>query len=124
MARAGTYEVLACQADGANHSWQASRSNGFADAYIRCPVQPDGANEGMVARNTGGPGGAPGLSLAKVTFNAPPGARIVNARGWIKQNSTGGWQAGIHEASPSAWVWCGVGCTSTFGTWVAFNVPL
>ena len=76
----------------------------------------------MVARNTGGPGTAPGFSNAKVFFDAPPGARIVRVTGQINQNGTGGWLAGIHDETMNRWVWCGPGCLSTFGYWVGFDV--
>ncbi len=126
-APAGTFTVRACHSDGINNSWQTFRSNGFADAYIQCPggaIIGGRVNEGMVARNTGGSGNAPFFSHARVFFDAPPGARIVRVTGQIKQNSTGGWWAGIHDETMNRWAWCGPGCLSTYGNWVGFDVGL
>jgi hypothetical protein len=125
--RAGIFTVRACQADGINNSWQSYHSNGYADAYIQCPggaLTNGQINEGMIARNTGGPGTAPGFSNASVFFDAPPGARVVRVTGQIKHNGTGGWLAGIHDETTNRWVWCGPGCLSTFGNWVSFDVGL
>jgi hypothetical protein len=126
-ARAGIFTVRACHSDGVNNSWQTYRSNGYADAYIQCPggaIINGHVNDGMIARNTGGPGTAPWFSNASVYFDAPPGARVVRVTGQIKHNGTGGWLAGIHDETMNRWVWCGPGCLSTFGNWVGFDVGL
>ncbi len=126
-AHAGTFTVRACHSDGVNNSWQTFRSNGFADAYIECPggaIIGGHVNEGMIARNTGGSGKAPYFSHARVFFDAPAGARIVRVTGQIKQNSTGGWWAGIHDETMNRWVWCGPNCLSTYDNWVGFDVGL
>ena len=126
-AHPGTFTVRACHSDGINNSWQTFRSNGHADAYIQCPggaIINGHVNEGMIARNTGGPGSAPYFSHARTFFDAPPGARIVRVTGQINQNSTGGWWAGIHDETMNQWVWCGPNCLSTYGNWVGFDVGL
>ena len=120
-ASAGTYEVRACFGDSANNSWVGWRSNGFADAYAQCPSTVNGvATEGMVARNTGGPGTAPHFSHARLTFEAPHGAQVIQVRGLTKQNSTGGWEAGLHDEVANRWAMC----CSTLGTWQPFTVQL
>ena len=116
-ARAGTFTVRACHSDGVNNSWHTFRSNGYADAYIQCPggaIINGHANEGMVARNTGGTGSAPPYSHAKVFFDAPLGARIVGVSGQILFQSTGGWAAGIHDDTGNRWLWCGSTCLSSY----------
>ena len=124
-ARAGQYTVTACHADGVNNSWQSSRTNAYADAYIDCPggVSINGRlTGGMIARNTGGPGTAPRYSAASVFFDAPAGARIVRVTGQVNQNSTGGWTAGIRDMTIGRWLWCGTGCLSTFGIWPNIDI--
>jgi hypothetical protein len=126
-ASAGTYTVRACQSDGINRSWQAYHSDGYTDAYVECPggVTVGGhENEGMVARNTGGPGAAPPISHARVFFDAPPGARVVQVTGQMKQSGTGGWQAGLYDDTAGRWAWCGPSCTSSFGQWLGVSVGL
>ncbi len=124
---AGTYTVRACQSDGINRSWQTFHSDASTDAYVECPgglVANGHTNEGMVARNTGGPGAAPALSAGKLFFDAPPGARIVQVTGQIKQNGTGGWQAGLYDEGARRWAYCGPSCLSSFNNWLGFNVGL
>ena len=120
-ASAGTYEVKACFGDSANNSWTAWRTDGFVDAYSQCPSTVNGApTEGMVARNTGGPGTVPFFAHARLTFEAPHGAQIIQVRGLSKQNSTGGWEAGLHDEVANRWAMC----CSTLGTWQPFTVQL
>jgi hypothetical protein len=124
-AHAGVYEVRACHSDGVNNSWWTYASNGFATAYVQCPggVLIGGhMNEGMIARNTGGPGQAPSFSHAMVQFQSPPGARVVRVRGQIMHNGTGGWQSGMHDRELNRWIWCGPTCLSSFGWWLNFDV--
>ena len=124
-ASAGQYSVTACHGNGVNNSWQTSRSNGYADAYIECPGGESIGGRltaGMAARNTGGPGTAPGFSSAGVFFDAPAGARITRVTGEVNQTSTGGWHAGIRDISMGRWLWCGTGCQSTFGVWPRFDI--
>jgi hypothetical protein len=119
-ASAGTYTVRACHSDGINNSWSTYRSNGFADAYIQCAGGT--INEGMVARNTGGPGLAPAFSNAQVYFDAPAGTRIVGVAGQARLQSDGGWDAGIRDVTMNRWVWCGNTCLSDFGQTLWFNI--
>jgi hypothetical protein len=125
-AEAGTYEVLACHSDGRSDAWQPSTSNGATAAYKECPgnVTSNGhTSDGMMVRNTGDPNSpAPPFSAGQMTFEAPPGARIVAIRGEAQMLANGSWQAGIHDESNNRWLWCGPGCSSTFGANNAFNV--
>ena len=120
---AGYYTVTACHQNGVNNSWQVAGSSGFAAAYVECPggVSVNGhLNEGMVARNTGGPGLAPGFAQAKVVFEAPPDAQVVHIAGEINQNSgSGGWLAGIYNETHNAWASCTL--CGTGGSWVRFG---
>ncbi|HEX8102476.1 MAG TPA: hypothetical protein VF533_07690 [Solirubrobacteraceae bacterium] len=124
-ARAGTFQVRACHADGINASWQGTH-DGATDAYFECPGGVDtgagGTTAGMVARNTYDRAArAPGFSNAKVFFDAPPGARIAGIAGEARLESTSGWRAGVRDESAGTWLWCGTNCTSTFGGWYGFS---
>ena len=125
-ASAGQYTVSACHTNGVNNSWQSFTTNGFAAAYVECPggVSVNGhANEGMVARNSIGPGMAPYFSHARVFFDAPPGAQVIRVRGEIKQNSgSGGWLAGIYDETGNSWASCTFCGTS--GSWARFGTQL
>lgn len=121
-ASAGTYDVTACFDDTVNNSWQPFQHTGFAEAGFQCPSKaPNGAwTEGMFARNTRGSSTAPYFSHARVSFLAPPGARIIEVRGFTKLNGTGGWEAGLHDEPANRWVMC----CSTLNTWQPFTVRL
>lgn len=115
-AEAGVYTVTACQIDGVDNSWAPFRSNEHVEAFTSC------SGEGLTARNSGGYLSVPPWSRGMVYFDAPPGARIVRVSGEARQNSTGGWLAGIRDEGLGRWLWCGPGCVSTFGTWAGFDI--
>src|SRR3954465_9499546 len=82
IARAGVYEVRACDAaDGVNNSWAAHTNADWMLAYTQCPT---GGNQegGIVARSWMPPdrhGTSQGV-VAQMSFTAPPGAAIVSLR--------------------------------------------
>lgn len=121
VAGAGQYTVRACHEDGINNSWQPVQSSAFATAYVQCPggvVVNGHLNEGIVARNTGGPELAPPFSNAKVVFDAPPGAEVIHVSGEMNQYAAGGWMAGIYDETRNEWESCSLCRTS--GSWVRF----
>jgi hypothetical protein len=79
-ARAGTYDVVACDAapGSANNSWRPLTNDAQMAAYAACPSGGD-RRRGLVARNAVGGGGAsvgPG-AVAQYAFFAPAGTAIV-----------------------------------------------
>ena len=125
-AHAGTYEVLACHADGRSDAWQPSANSGATAVYKDCPgnVLANGrVSDGMIVRNSGD-ANAPAtyLNAGFMNFDAPPGARIVRVRGQAQMLANGAWQVGIHDQTNQRWLWCGPSCTSTFGSYVPFDV--
>jgi hypothetical protein len=120
-ASAGTYVVKACFSNGVNNAWYSFRHTEFADAYFDCRGSSSpgvGVEPGLVARNTGGSGLAVLGAHARMTFDAPPGARIVYLSGGTKQYSAHGWQAGIHDDTANRWL----SCCNTLSTWQAFHL--
>src|SRR5438270_434136 len=75
-ARAGTYEVVACDAapGGVNNSWTGSASPTMA-ARETCPTR-NRASGGMRVPNRGNAGTAPLFANATMAFDAPAGASI------------------------------------------------
>jgi hypothetical protein len=78
FASAGSYQVRACNAAGAQqNSWRAETNHGGITAYSACA---DGTgNGGMVARHAIQPAGwtVPGFSYAAQVFDAPAGTSII-----------------------------------------------
>jgi hypothetical protein len=78
VASAGSYQVRACNAAGAQqNSWRAETNHGGMTAYSACA---DGTgNGGMVARHAIQPPGwtVPGFSYAAQIFDAPAGTSII-----------------------------------------------
>src|SRR4051794_24825624 len=98
VARAGVYEVRACDAaDGVNNSWAASTNADWMTAYTQCPTGGD-QNAGMVARSTM-PAQASGTSqgvVAQMIFTAPPGAAVVGLRASYRFSRTdASWEAAL-----------------------------
>lgn len=78
-ARAGSYDVVACDAaGGANNSWAPVIGNSLAvTAYTLCPTGGDSAR-GMIARNVvEANSAASGNVVAQMKFTAAPGTTIV-----------------------------------------------
>ncbi len=79
VARAGSYDVVACDAaGGANNSWAPVIGNSLAvTAYTLCPTGGDSAR-GMIARNVvEANSAASGNVVAQMKFTAAPGTTIV-----------------------------------------------
>ena len=100
-ARAGTYEVRACDAaNGVNNSWAAESNNGQLTAYNECP---SGGNKsrGMVARTTVGGSGVPPGSWARLIFHAPGGTTIVGVRAGYRYYRGGytGYEAALSDGT-------------------------
>jgi hypothetical protein len=102
-ARAGSYEVLACNAapGGANNSWETSVNAGTVAAYTACPAGGEGGG-GIVTRSAVQQGGnaAPG-HRAQATFRAPPGTTItgIHAAYLFNRNTGGDWNVGLSTGS-------------------------
>jgi hypothetical protein len=78
-ARAGTYDVAACDAaSGANNSWAAYAGNPLGTtAYTACPTGGD-PWRGMIARSVVQQnGGASGNVVAQMKFTSAPGTTII-----------------------------------------------
>src|SRR3954451_16361628 len=98
IARAGVYEVRACDAaDGVNNSWAARTNADWMTAYTQCPTGGD-QNAGIVARSTM-PAQASGTSqgvVAQMIFTAPPGAAVVGLRASYRFSRTdASWEAAL-----------------------------
>lgn len=122
-AGAGTYHVKACfHLPGygwvGNGSWWPDAPTEFAAAYTQCP------GDGIVTRMTGGAGSAGWGAGASHVLAAPPGTRIVRFSGSVNVHETRGWYAGLVDATRPAWVWCGIGTCSTWGSYQQIDVPL
>ena len=79
VARAGSYDVVACDAaGGANNSWAPVVGNSLAvTAYTECPTGGD-PSRGMIARNiVAANSSASGNVVAQMKFTAAPGTTIV-----------------------------------------------
>ena len=96
-ASAGTYVVKACFSNAVNNAWYSSRGTRSSSTRTSTAARSSlgRSRAGMVARNTDGSGLAVLGAHARMTFDAPPGARIVYLSGGTKQYSAHGWQAGI-----------------------------
>src|SRR4051794_37776426 len=98
IAKAGVYEVRACDAaDGVNNSWVAHTNAPWMTAYTQCPTGGD-QNAGMVARSTM-PAQATGTSqgvVAQMVFTAPAGAAVVGLRASYRFSRTDAtWEAAL-----------------------------
>ncbi|WP_155891773.1 Ig-like domain repeat protein [Conexibacter woesei] len=80
LARAGTYDVTACDAAGGpSGSWHVDVDTSHATASAACPTNND-PSRGMIARNSlnpGGGGSATGPLHARLQFDAPAGTSIA-----------------------------------------------
>ena len=74
-ARAGTYEVIACDG-GPDNSWADYADAGMA-AYQLCPNNPSDLISGIIARASSGGGTVGYLRGAYQIFSAPAGASLV-----------------------------------------------
>ncbi|MDX6697100.1 MAG: hypothetical protein QOE65_497 [Solirubrobacteraceae bacterium] len=131
-ARAGTYVVRACGADGVNRAFAAGATGGMR-AFTHCPATTeDGMGTGMVARadqNAGG--GALGLhSSAWQVFEAPAGASLQSVS--FNQSAgrgSGCWALGIwgwdgDAFHPGDFLWGFPGdCSQTPGGFARFMGP-
>ncbi|MFM9126128.1 MAG: hypothetical protein ACKOTA_00860, partial [Solirubrobacterales bacterium] len=113
-ARAGSYEVRACDGSGINRAFTAVGSDAVA-ADASCSA--DWAL-GMKVRNQVGRGTLPAFTWGGLEAQAPPGTVITGLRGSGTAfgtqgtgSSTGGWEAGV--ADESGYRWCGLpaGCS-------------
>jgi hypothetical protein len=75
IARAGTYDVIACYG-GPDNSWVQAADAGMA-AYDLCPNNPGDMLSGIIARASVGSGTAPYRHDGYQTFTAPPGTSLV-----------------------------------------------
>jgi Bacterial Ig-like domain len=75
IARAGTYDVIACYG-GPDNSWVQAADAGMA-AYDLCPNNPGDMMSGIIARASVGSGTTPYRHDAYQTFTAPPGTSLV-----------------------------------------------
>ena len=77
-ARAGTYDVVACDAaGGANNSWIPTVINTLGGtAYTSCPAGGD-PWRGIIARNVVSPNGGTANVLAQMKFTAAPDTTII-----------------------------------------------
>lgn len=120
-ARAGTYDVQACNeaAGYANNSWKPSADRGML-AYTACPPGDD-LRRGLVVRNEVGANAVRKGDGAVMRFRAPEGARLAaiafdwdgyRANGeWSLGFSTGDgeWLSGCRAGSPSLDASCRLG---------------
>lgn len=119
IAQAGTYEIKAC-GDGPQADGWSTWGSPYVAAYPSCPSY--GNEGGLVARNSGGAGSAPGYSAGQTVFTAPAGASVVRLRGSVRVNADRGWQAGIRDYTNGNWVFCGPGTCTTFGTYQPLDI--
>ncbi|MDX6648280.1 MAG: hypothetical protein QOJ97_231 [Solirubrobacteraceae bacterium] len=110
VARAGTYDVYACDAaGGANNSWTQYNSYPSNLALEQtCPTQGN-YSVGLVARTMVKPNAAVGAgTFAKWLFIAPPGASITNVslNGWSVSGGSG-WRRGLDSNAGNFWGWSG-----------------
>jgi hypothetical protein len=96
-ARAGTYDVVACDAAprGANNSWVGTASTPRVTAPSVCPTNRDPLDGmGALARVEVGP--AATFATATQAFDAPPGTRIVSlSTQFSMQRKSPQWQVGL-----------------------------
>ena len=113
-ARAGSYEVRACDGSGINRAFSAVGSDAIA-ADASCSAD---WSLGMKVRNQVGRGTLPAFTWGALEAQAPPGAVITGLRGNGTAFGTqgtgltsGGWEAGV--ADDSGYRWCGLpaGCS-------------
>ena len=77
----GTYAVTACFGTE-NAAWSEWEPSPFATAYVACPggvvdIARPQSGEGLMVRNTVGPGHAPQGTAAALSFDAPAGTSII-----------------------------------------------
>jgi hypothetical protein len=120
-ARAGGYAVSACFGSE-NASWSEWEPTPGATAYVACPggvvdlARPQ-SGQGMVVRNVAGPLHALRGTTAALTFDAPGGTTISGVDFDARLLANPGWRVGLFDATHGAWLWCGVGCSSTIEQW-------
>jgi hypothetical protein len=122
-AAAGTYQVRACFDQPGhgwvgNHSWGPEARTPFVAAYSQCP------GEGIVTRMSGGSGTAPWGAGASHALVSPPGTWFIRFSANVLVNEDRGWYAGLADASIPAWIWCGTGTCSTWGTYQPIDIPV
>jgi len=118
----GTYAVTACFGTE-NAAWSEWEPSPFATAYVACPggvvdIARPQSGEGLMVRNTVGPGHAPQGTAAALSFDAPAGTSIVGADFDAKMLNNPGWSAGVLDATHGRWLWCGVGCSTSVEQWI------
>ncbi len=100
VARAGTFDVPACDAaGGANNAWSAFVTNPTVAAYAQCPSGGD-PSRGLIARTAYvDAGNSPGV-LARLQFDAPPGTSIVGIlASYDFSRSDAHWEAALSTGS-------------------------
>jgi hypothetical protein len=103
LARAGTFEVSACDAAPglANNSWRPEVTHGGMLTYLACPAG-DNARFGLGARHQEQPSGytVPSGAAARWWFDAPPGTAVVGIRAnALFEQFHHGWQVGLSNGS-------------------------
>ena len=104
-ARAGTYEVHACDsaAASASSSWKPSDSGGML-AYAACPSHRD-SRRGLVVRNEVNGGTVARGEGAFIEFRAPEGAQLAGMTyDWDGYRVDGGWSVGIADGDSGRWL--------------------
>jgi hypothetical protein len=128
-ARAGTYDVVACDAaGGANNSWTPYITDSYwlaTESFCPSAGRPD---YGIIGRTRTRQGRVPQGSFAKMLFIAPGGASVVGLTHAVNVDREGGsgWRVGLDTSTGAFPLGCGApyeaGCTMRqFGLGATFT---